>query len=158
VLGTGLPVPAGAPETLTWPVPPRGMRVHAVRAPHRLAQAGEPLYRPREAASGGRSNLLTFIINRMGIDIYAEWKGMSEAEKKAQVTGFSVEHGHVGYLHEAYHGEPYATQMLVPESFETGAPRSRRIRCGSGLARRSRPQSSASAKSMARQTSTPSAA
>ena len=45
---------------------------------------------------------------------------MSEAEKKAQVTGFSVEHGHVGYLREAYHGEPYATHVLVPESFETG--------------------------------------
>jgi hypothetical protein len=56
----------------------------------------------------------------MGIDIYAEWKGMSDAEKKAQITGLSVEHGHVGYLREAYHGEPYATKVLVPESFETG--------------------------------------
>jgi len=56
----------------------------------------------------------------MGIDIYAEWKGMSDAERKAQVTGFSVEHGHVGYLREAYHGEPYATHVLVAESFETG--------------------------------------
>jgi hypothetical protein len=56
----------------------------------------------------------------MGIDIYAEWDGMSDAEKKAQVTGFSVEHGHLGYLREAYHGEPYATRVLVPESFETG--------------------------------------
>jgi hypothetical protein len=56
----------------------------------------------------------------MGIDIYAEWDGMSDAEKKAQVTGFSVEHDHVGYLREAYHGEPYATRVLVPESFETG--------------------------------------
>lgn len=56
----------------------------------------------------------------MGIDIYAEWKGMSDAEKKAQLTGFSVEHGHVGYLREAYHGEPYATHVLVAEAFETG--------------------------------------
>src|ERR1700732_2798969 len=56
----------------------------------------------------------------MGIDIYAEWTGMSDAEKKAQATGFSVEHGHVGYLREAYHGEPYATKVLVPEAFETG--------------------------------------
>src|SRR5579863_6649814 len=54
----------------------------------------------------------------MGIDIYAEWDGMSEAEKAAQITGFSVEHGHVGYLREAYHGEPYATKVLVPEAFE----------------------------------------
>jgi hypothetical protein len=35
-------------------------------------------------------------------------------------AGFSVEHGHLGYLREAYHGEPYATRVLVPESFETG--------------------------------------
>lgn len=53
----------------------------------------------------------------MGIDIYAEWDGMTEAEKSAQVTGFSAEHGHVGYLREAYHGEPYATKVLVPEAF-----------------------------------------
>jgi hypothetical protein len=54
----------------------------------------------------------------MGIDIYAKWDGMTEAEEDAQVTGFSVEHGHVGYLREAYHGEPYATKVLVPEAFE----------------------------------------
>jgi hypothetical protein len=54
----------------------------------------------------------------MGIDIYAEWDGMTVAEKKAQITGFSVLHGHVGYLREAYHGEPYATKVLVPEAFE----------------------------------------
>jgi hypothetical protein len=40
----------------------------------------------------------------MGVDIYAEWNGMSDADKRAQVTGFSVEHGHVGYLREAYAG------------------------------------------------------
>ena len=56
----------------------------------------------------------------MGIDIYAEWDGMTEAEHDAQLTGFSVEHGHVGYLREAYHGEPYATKVLVPEAFEEG--------------------------------------
>ena len=54
----------------------------------------------------------------MGIDIYAKWDGMTEAEEEAQITGFSVEHGHVGYLREAYHGEPYATKVLVPEAFE----------------------------------------
>jgi hypothetical protein len=56
----------------------------------------------------------------MGIDIYAEWDGMTEREHAAQMTGFSVQHGHVGYLREACHGEPYATQVLVPEAFETG--------------------------------------
>jgi hypothetical protein len=55
----------------------------------------------------------------MGIDIYAEWDGMTKEEHSAQITGFSSVHGHVGYLREAYHGEPYATRMLVPEAFET---------------------------------------
>lgn len=54
----------------------------------------------------------------MGIDIYAEWDGMTAREKQLQITGFSVQHGHVGYLREAYHGEPYATKVLVPEAFE----------------------------------------
>jgi hypothetical protein len=56
----------------------------------------------------------------MGIDIYAEWNGMTEAERDAQITGFSIVSGHVGYLREAYHGEPYATHVLVPEAFVTG--------------------------------------
>ena len=54
----------------------------------------------------------------MGIDIYARWPAQTEAEKEAQCTGFSIEHGHVGYLREAYHGEPYATRVLVPEAFD----------------------------------------
>lgn len=56
----------------------------------------------------------------MGIDIYASWPGQTEAEQAAQITGFSAVHGHVGYLREAYHGEPYATRHLVPEAFEAG--------------------------------------
>jgi hypothetical protein len=56
----------------------------------------------------------------MGIDIYAEWHGMTKEEHAAQITGFSVEHGRVGYLREAYHGEPYATAILVSEAFELG--------------------------------------
>jgi hypothetical protein len=56
----------------------------------------------------------------MGIDIYAEWDGMTEAEHALQITGFSIEHGHVGYLREAYHGEPYATKHLLPEAFMYG--------------------------------------
>jgi hypothetical protein len=59
----------------------------------------------------------------MGIDIYAKWDRMSMAEEAAQITGFSVEHGHVGYLREAYHGQPYATRVLVPEAFEDGRAR-----------------------------------
>ena len=54
----------------------------------------------------------------MGIDIYARWNGQSDEEMEAQRTGFSVVHGHAGYLREAYHGEPYATKHLVQEAFE----------------------------------------
>ena len=80
---------------------------------------------PHESVSRSnreRSNLSALIINhRMGIDIYAQWKSMTEADFEAQMTGFSTVHGHVGYLREAYHGEPYATYVLMPEAFETGS-------------------------------------
>ena len=54
----------------------------------------------------------------MGIDVYARWRGQTEAEKQAQFTGFSIVSGNVGYLREAYHGEPYATKVLVPEGWQ----------------------------------------
>lgn len=57
----------------------------------------------------------------MGIDIYARWRNQSPAERDAQFTGFSDQHGHVGYLREAYHGEPYVTQFMVSEAFEQDA-------------------------------------
>jgi len=53
----------------------------------------------------------------MGIDVYLRWDGQSEAEEKAQYTGFSTTAGNAGYLREAYHGEPYATKVLFPECF-----------------------------------------
>jgi hypothetical protein len=53
----------------------------------------------------------------MGIDIYAEWRGMTQPEHDAQCTGFSVVDGHAGYLREAYHGGPYVTKYLVAEAF-----------------------------------------
>lgn len=53
----------------------------------------------------------------MGIDIYALWKGQTQSQKKKQITGFSVTHGDVGYLREAYRGEPYATLHLCREAF-----------------------------------------
>ena len=55
----------------------------------------------------------------MGIDIYMTWEGQTQDEKEAQYAGFSVQHGHVGYLREAYHGNPYATKHLVQEAFES---------------------------------------
>lgn len=53
----------------------------------------------------------------MGIDIYARWKNQTPKEKQAQITGFSVVHGHAGYLREAYRGDPYATHYLFQEVF-----------------------------------------
>lgn len=55
----------------------------------------------------------------MGIDIYAKWKGQTKAQKDKQYTGFSLVSGHVGYLREAYHGEPYATHVMFPECFKS---------------------------------------
>lgn len=55
----------------------------------------------------------------MGIDIYARWNGQSVEDEEAQFTGFSTVHGHLGYLREVYHGEPYATRHLVREAFES---------------------------------------
>lgn len=54
----------------------------------------------------------------MSIDIYAEWNGMTGADRAAQWGCCGTEQGHLGYLHEAYDGEPYATVALVPEAFE----------------------------------------
>lgn len=54
----------------------------------------------------------------MGIDIYMRWAGQTEVQKQKQYTGMSVTSGHVGYLREAYHGEPYATRFLVREAFD----------------------------------------
>lgn len=56
----------------------------------------------------------------MGIDVYLRWDGQTEEEKEAQYTGFSIVSGHVGYLREAYHGEPYATRVLVKEACDDG--------------------------------------
>ncbi len=54
----------------------------------------------------------------MGIDIYLEWAGKDAQAKDDQIAGFSTTDGHVGYLREAYHGGPYATQILVKEAFD----------------------------------------
>jgi hypothetical protein len=62
----------------------------------------------------------------MDIEVCAQWDRMSMQEAAAQLGGkFNIEYGisgagNVGYLREPYHGEPYATKILVPEAFETG--------------------------------------
>jgi len=64
----------------------------------------------------------------MGIDIYAVWKGQTEEERKRQFeVWLTSASGHIGYLREAYHGEPYATRFLFSEAFasedhEAGIP------------------------------------
>ena len=57
----------------------------------------------------------------MGIDIYLKWGLMTEEDCDAQVTGFDTTKGEVGYLREAYHGEPYPSKILMPETFEIDA-------------------------------------
>ena len=55
----------------------------------------------------------------MGIDIYATWRNQSEGEHDKQAEAWlSAGAGDVGYLREAYHGEPYATRVLMPEAFD----------------------------------------
>lgn len=55
----------------------------------------------------------------MGIDIYARWRGQTDAEREAQAKAWlSTTGGEFGYLREAYHGEPYATRHLCREAFE----------------------------------------
>jgi hypothetical protein len=62
----------------------------------------------------------------MGIDIFLEWDGMNEADKEAQQEHMlTLTGGHTGYLREAYHGEPYATHILVRESFEAESGRAK---------------------------------
>ncbi len=57
----------------------------------------------------------------MGIDVYMHWDLMTDKDHEAQ-GGYRVNIGDQGYLREAYHGEPYATRLLVKEAFEEGAP------------------------------------
>jgi hypothetical protein len=40
----------------------------------------------------------------MGLDIYLRWEGMTKEERKAQITGYSIVAGKVGYLRGAYNG------------------------------------------------------
>lgn len=55
----------------------------------------------------------------MGIDIYAKWPDESDEERDAQDAAWLTNQGgKVGYLREAYHGEPYPSRYLVSEVFE----------------------------------------
>jgi hypothetical protein len=58
----------------------------------------------------------------MGIDIfmnpnYIENERLGDVGYSDEAPAFSINSGHQGYLREAYHGGPYATEVLVPEAF-----------------------------------------
>jgi hypothetical protein len=60
----------------------------------------------------------------MGIDIYAEWRGQTDAERRAQTASWLSEmDGTAGCLQETYYEEPYATERLCPEAFDPGGVR-----------------------------------
>ena len=61
----------------------------------------------------------------MGIQIFAGWKGQTEAEVMAQYASAFCGDGRIGYLREAYHGEPYATKYLCREAFESPTGRAK---------------------------------
>ena len=56
----------------------------------------------------------------MGIDVYLRPNILTDgaALSEDDYRPFGIDQGHKGYLREAYHGGPYATQVLVPEAFE----------------------------------------
>jgi|TARA_A100000172_G_scaffold6178_1_gene3534 hypothetical protein len=55
----------------------------------------------------------------MGVDIYLRWNLITDEEIEAQYCGFDTGVGKIGYLREAYHGEPYPSKILMPESYES---------------------------------------
>ena len=62
----------------------------------------------------------------MGIDVFARWRGQTADERKRMEEAWlSIDCGHAGYLREAYHGEPYATQYLVSEAFASETDQAR---------------------------------
>ena len=54
----------------------------------------------------------------MGIDVYLRWDLQTDEQVDQQLCGFRTDRGNAGYLREAYHGEPYATRLLVPAAFD----------------------------------------
>lgn len=53
----------------------------------------------------------------MGIDVYLKWEGQTKEEADEQITGFSIGHGHVGYLRESYGSPLTATTELIPSQY-----------------------------------------
>jgi hypothetical protein len=53
----------------------------------------------------------------MGIDVYLGWPGKTEDDQKAQYTGYSIVHGHVGYLREGGGRSPSAIKVMFPAAW-----------------------------------------
>ncbi|MEM5772583.1 MAG: hypothetical protein QXO65_03675 [Candidatus Aenigmatarchaeota archaeon] len=55
----------------------------------------------------------------MGTDIYMNWKGMTKKEKDAQITGFQIYMGHVGYLRASIgmYAENELLHRIFPEEY-----------------------------------------
>ena len=84
----------------------------------------------RQRESSRQVEISSQTIKPMGIDIYARWENQTDDEVKAQIKAYmDATVGNVGYLREAYHGEPYATRYFVPEAFkqDEGVPIPARI-------------------------------
>jgi len=58
----------------------------------------------------------------MGTDIYLSWDGMTEEEKKAQVTGWRIDAGKVGYLRASIGmvRENEALSLIFPDRYWEG--------------------------------------
>jgi hypothetical protein len=58
----------------------------------------------------------------MGSDVYLEWQGMTEEEKKKCYTGYSINAGEVGYLRASIGmlRENQVLRLVFPEKFWNG--------------------------------------
>jgi len=59
----------------------------------------------------------------MGTDVYLEWDGMTEEDKKKQITGFSIAAGRVGYLRASIgmiEENECLRRIFPPEYWESG--------------------------------------
>lgn len=50
----------------------------------------------------------------MGFDVYLKWDGITTDEESAQITGYSLVHGHVGYLRWSYEEPNPVLALLKP--------------------------------------------
>lgn len=70
-------------------------------------------------AGNGEVDITSQHIIYMGIDIYARWPEQDAEARQAQIDAWSsIDAGDMGYIREAYHGDPYPSRYLVSEAFD----------------------------------------